>query len=62
VDLEVVPRWHVFTYLCILLGCFRDALHINMGNESSCDANIELKGNVASNINGNASILAYLQV
>ncbi len=61
-DLEVVPRWHVFAYLCILLGCSRDALHINMGNESSCDANIELKGDVALNINGNASILAYFQV
>jgi hypothetical protein len=24
VDLEVVLRWHVFAYLCTLLGCFRD--------------------------------------
>jgi hypothetical protein len=20
-DLEVLPRWHTFAYLCILLGC-----------------------------------------
>jgi hypothetical protein len=24
VDLEVVPKWHVFTYLCNLSGCFGD--------------------------------------
>jgi hypothetical protein len=22
VDLEVVPQWHVYVYLCTLLGCF----------------------------------------
>jgi hypothetical protein len=24
VDLEAIPRWHAFAYLCTLLGCYGD--------------------------------------
>ncbi len=57
VDLEVVLSWHVFAYLCILLGCFGNAPHSNMGNKDSCYANIKPKGDGALNILDDALLL-----
>jgi hypothetical protein len=37
VDLEVVPRRHVFAYLCILVGCFGDVPLGNMGGGKNDD-------------------------
>ncbi len=28
VVLEIIPRWHVYAYLCTLLGCYRDVFQI----------------------------------
>jgi hypothetical protein len=47
VYLEVVLGPHTLTYLCILLGCFRDVLQNNMGNGNYCDLEIEPEGNGA---------------
>jgi len=49
-DLEVVLRWHVFVYLCILLGCFGDVPQIRPSNGDSQDEDIEPKGNGALNM------------
>jgi hypothetical protein len=56
-DLEVVLSWHVFAYLCTLLGCFGNAPHNNMGNKDSCYVNIKPKGDGALNIFDDALIL-----
>jgi hypothetical protein len=46
VDLEVVPRWHTFAYLCTLLGCYGDVPHTNVDNEDRHDVDMESKGMV----------------
>jgi hypothetical protein len=45
-----------------MLGCFRDVLYNNMGDDNSCDLEIELKGNGALDIHEDATIIAHLQV
>lgn len=43
-DLEVVPRWHVYRYLRTLLGYFKDVFQIDASGENSHSANIKSKG------------------
>jgi hypothetical protein len=62
VDLETVLGWHVFTYLCTLLGCFGDVPPINVDDGDSHDVDMESKGNGALSICDDAPIIAYLQV
>ncbi len=61
IDLEVVPRWHASSYLCVLLGYSKDVLHNNMGKDNSPDLEIELKGDGDFDIYENARVIAYLQ-
>lgn len=35
VNLEVVPRWPAYIYMCILLGCSRDVPQGNIGGGNS---------------------------
>jgi hypothetical protein len=37
IDLEVTPRWHVFAYLCTMLGHSRDVPQSGMDNGDSHD-------------------------
>jgi hypothetical protein len=60
VDLEVVIGWHPFSYLCTLLGCSRDAPHINMSTKDFRGVDIEPKGHNALNIHDDAPIITYL--
>jgi hypothetical protein len=46
VDLEVIPKWHAFVYLCTLLGCYGDVPHINLDNGDRHDVDMESKGMV----------------
>jgi len=59
-NLKAIPRWHVFAYLCTLLGCSGDLLQIGVDVGDSHDANMELKGNGNLDIYEYASIIAYL--
>jgi hypothetical protein len=45
-----------------MLGCFRDVFYNSMGDENSCDLEIELKGDGALDIHEDATIIAHLQV
>ncbi len=49
-------------YLCTLLGCSRNALHINMSTKDFRGVDIELKGHNALNIHDDAPIITYLQI
>ncbi len=60
-DLETISRQHVFTYLCTLLGCYGDVLHINVDDGDSHDVDMESKGNGALDICDDALVIAYLQ-
>jgi len=60
VDLETLLGWHVFTYLCTLLGCYEDVPHINVDDGDSHDVDMESKGNGALDIYDDAPIIAYL--
>jgi hypothetical protein len=40
-DLETILGWHVFTYLCTLLGCFGDVSPINVDDGDSHDVDME---------------------
>ncbi len=62
VDLEVVPRWHVYAYLCILLGCFGDVLQSSMDDGDPHDVDMESKDNGALDIYEDAPVIAYLQI
>jgi len=48
--LEARPRWHTLTYLCTMLKCYKNVFQIDLGNQDSCDVNIELEGNGALDI------------
>ncbi len=61
VDLKVVPKRHAFTYLCTLLGCFRDVPQGNMSGGNSQSDGDEPKGNNALDIHLDLPIMAYLQ-
>jgi hypothetical protein len=41
VDLETILGWHASTYLCTLLGCFKDVLQINVDDGDSHDVDME---------------------
>jgi hypothetical protein len=41
----VVLKWHASTYLCTLLECYEDVLHINVDDEDPHDVDMELEGN-----------------
>ncbi len=60
-DLEVVPKWHVFAYYT-LLGCFKDVPQVRLGNGDSQEEDIEPKGNGVLDIHDDSPIIAYLQV
>jgi hypothetical protein len=60
VDLEVVPGWHAFSYLCTLLGCFEDVPQGNMGDGSSHNDDDEPKCNGALDIHLDLHVMAYL--
>jgi hypothetical protein len=60
VDLEVVLGWHVFAYMCTLLGCYGDVPQGNTGGGNSQSDDDELQGNSALNIHLDLLILAYL--
>ncbi len=62
VDLEVVPRWHFFAYLCTLSGCYGDVPYISMDDGDPHDVDMELEGNGAVDIYDDALIIAYLQI
>jgi hypothetical protein len=59
VDLEVILKWHILTYLCTMLRCFEVVFQINMGNEDSHDTNIESKI-YALDIYDGAHVITYL--
>ncbi len=61
-DLKAIPRWHAFTYLCILLGCLRDVPQGNTSSENSNSDDDELEGNGTLDIHLDLPIMAYLQV
>ncbi len=44
-DLEGVLRWHVYTYMCTMLGCSREVLQAIMNNGDSQEGEIELESN-----------------
>jgi hypothetical protein len=60
VDLKAMPRWHVFTYMCTLLGCSRDVPQGNKGGGNFQSDNEEPKGNNALDIHLNLLVMAYL--
>jgi hypothetical protein len=60
VDLEVVPRWHAFAYLCTLLGCYGDVPQTNVDDGDPHDVDMELEGNGALDIYDDALVIAYL--
>jgi len=62
VDLEAIPRWHAFTYMCILLRCFGDVPQGNTSNENSHSDNDEPEGNGALDIHLGLFVIAYLHV
>ncbi len=60
VDLEVMPRWHAFAYLCTLLGCYGDVPQGNTSGGNSHNDDDEPKGNSALDIHINLHVIAYL--
>ncbi len=60
VDLEVVPIWHAFAYLCTLLGYFEDVPQGNMDSGNSHNDNDGLEGNGAMDIHLGLHVMAYL--
>jgi len=60
VELEVVLGWHASIYLCILLGCSRDVLQVNMGGGNSQNEDDELEGNNALDIHLDLPVMAYI--
>jgi hypothetical protein len=61
VDLEALPRWYAYAYLCILLGCSRDILETSVDDGDHHAVDMELEGNGALDIYDDAPIIAYLQ-
>ncbi len=61
--LKVVPKWHVSTYLCTLLGCSRDVPLINVDDGDPHAVDMESEGNGALDIYDDALVLVitYLQ-
>ncbi len=62
VDLEAMLGWHVFAYLCTLLGSSGDVPQGHTGGGNSQSDDDELKGNRALNIHLDLPIMAYLHV
>ncbi len=60
VNLEAIPRWHVSTYLCTLLGCYGDVPHTSMDDGDPHDVDMELEGDGALDIYDDAPIITYL--
>jgi len=46
VDLEAIPRWHAYAYLCTVLGCFKDVPQISVNDGDPHDVDMEPKGMV----------------
>jgi hypothetical protein len=62
VNLEAMPRWHAFAYMCILLGCSGDVPHGNTSSGNFHNDDDELEGNGALDIHLNLRVIAYLHV
>ncbi len=62
VDLEVIPRWHAFTYFSTLLGYYKIIPQSNMKNGNLRCTNIELKSDNDLDIYQNIDVIMYLQV
>jgi hypothetical protein len=60
VNLEVVSRWHAFTYLCTLLECSRDVPQGNTSGGNSHNDDDEPENNNALDIHLDLPIMAYL--
>jgi hypothetical protein len=58
-DLEVVPKWHTFAYLCILLGCYKDVPKVRLNSGDSQEEDIEPKGNGILDIHDDLFVIAY---
>jgi hypothetical protein len=43
VDLEVIPGWHAFAYLCTLLGCSKDVPQTSADDGDPHDVDMELE-------------------
>lgn len=43
-DLKGILRWHVYTYMCTMLGCFREVLQAIMNNGDSQEGEIQSNG------------------
>ncbi len=52
---------HVSTYLCALLGCFKDVFQSNIDSGDSQDDDDEPHDNGALDIHDDALVIAYLQ-
>ncbi len=61
VDLEMVPRWHAYAYLCNLLGCSKDVPQTSEDDGDPHDVDTESKGNSALYTYDDAPIISYLQ-
>ncbi len=61
VDLEALPRWHAYAYLCTLLGCSKDVLETSVDDGDHHDVDMELEGDGALDIYDDAHVIAYLQ-
>jgi hypothetical protein len=61
-DLEVVPEWHAFTYLCTLLRCFKDVPQTStMDDGDPHHVDMESEGNDALDIYDDELTITYLQ-
>jgi len=62
VNLEVLVGWHVFAYLCTLLGYSTDVFQTSMDDGDPHDVDMESKGSGALYIYDDALVNTYLQV
>jgi hypothetical protein len=62
VDLEAIPRWHAFAYVCTLLGYSGDVPQGNMGSGNSHNDDDKGEGNGTLNIHLDLHVMANLQV
>ncbi len=62
VHLEVIPKWHAFVDMCILLGCFRDVPQGNTSSGNFHNDDDEPEGNGVLDIHLDLLFIAYLHV
>jgi hypothetical protein len=44
VDLQAIPGWHAFAYLCTLLGCYGDVSQTSVDDGDPHDVDMESEG------------------